>query len=426
LTFCSVLIIKIFKADKVQIINFVHIFTKPMFDINAKIEDDLSDLKIKGNYRHFLQLVKSEKGNPYIKYHHNGNWKNAVNYCSNDYLSMSSHPDVIEAFCQSSKKYGVSSGGTRNISGTTNAHISLEKTLSHWHGKEAALLFGSAYMANLATLQTLGRRIPELLFFSDEKNHASLIEGMRSAGNQKIVFKHNDINDLEEKLSKSDPFVPKLIVFESIYSMNGHKAPVDDIINIAHKYRAMTYIDEVHAVGMYGEKNAGYSHTDAKALKPDIINGTLSKAIGTFGGYIAGTAELVDFVRSFGSGFIFTTSLPPAVCCAAEVSIRLLQNDTDRVHKMKTMVLLFRKLLTDEGIFFRHNTSHITPITVGNPEKCKAIADRLLHDFGIYIQPINYPTVPYGEECLRVIITTAHEETQIYHLVRSLKTCIHG
>jgi 5-aminolevulinate synthase len=397
-----------------------------MFDILRHISQELSVLKMNGNYRHFLNLVKDEAGNPFIKFNSDGNWRTAINYCSNDYLAMSNHPDVIEAFARSSKIYGVSSGGTRNISGTTEAHISLEKTLSQWHEKEAALLFGSAYMANLATLQTLGRRIPELIFFSDEKNHASLIEGMRSAGNKKKVFKHNDINDLEEKLSNADPLAPKLIIFESIYSMNGHVAPVAEILKLAQEYKAMTYVDEVHAVGIYGAKNAGYCFNDPTAIKPDIINGTLSKAIGTFGGYIASSAEVVDFVRSFGSGFIFTTSLPPAVCSAAEVSIGLLQKDKERVRKMKSLVHLFRKLLTEEAIQFTFNRSHITPIKIGNPEKCKSIADQLLRDFAIYIQPINYPTVPLGEECLRVIITSAHQEDQIYHLVQSLKKCIRG
>lgn len=395
-----------------------------MFEIIDIINQELSSLKIKGNYRHFLHQVKDDTGNPFIKYNKDGTWVKAVNYCSNDYLGMSSHPDVIQAFVQAGTKSGVSSGGTRNISGTTDAHISLEKTLSQWHEKEAALLFGSAYMANLATLQTLGRKIPKLIFFSDEKNHASLIEGMRSAGNKKIVFRHNDIHDLEEKLSNTDPLAPKLVIFESIYSMNGHVAPVAEILELARKYKAMTYVDEVHAVGMYGVKNAGYCFKDPTAIKPDIINGTLSKAIGTFGGYIASSAEVVDFVRSFGSGFIFTTSLPPAICSAAEASIELLKKDKERVHKMKTMVHLFRKLLTEEGIQFTFNLSHITPIKVGNPEKCKSIADQLLRDFAIYIQPINYPTVPLGEECLRVIITSAHNEDQIYHLVQSLKKCI--
>ena len=397
-----------------------------MFEIIDIINQELSSLKSKGNYRHFLHHVKDDDGNPFIKYNKDGTRVKAVNYCSNDYLSMSNHPYVIEAFTRSSKIYGVSSGGTRNISGTTEAHISLEKTLSQWHEKEAALLFGSAYIANLATLQTLGRRISELIFFSDEKNHASLIEGMRSAGNKKIVFKHNDIHDLEKKLSNADPLAPKLVIFESIYSMNGHVAPVAEILKLAQEYKTMTYVDEVHAVGMYGAKNAGYCFNDPTAIKPNIINGTLSKAIGTFGGYIASSAEVVDFVRSFGSGFIFTTSLPPAVCSAAEASIELLQKDKERVYKMKTLVHFFRKLLTEEGIPFTFNQSHITPIKVGNPEKCKAIADRLLHDFGIYIQPINYPTVPLGEECLRVIITSAHNEDQIYHLVQSLKKCIRG
>jgi len=397
-----------------------------MYDIIAKINQELSSLKTKGNYRHFLHQVKDDAGNPFIKYKKEGKWIKAVNYCSNDYLAMSTHPEVIKAFIDSGTKYGLSSGGTRNISGTTDAHISLEKTLSQWHGKEAALLFGSAYMANLTTLQTLGRRIPELIFFSDEKNHASLIEGMRSAGNQKIVFRHNDINDLEEKLSIANPYAPKLVIFESIYSMNGQIAPVDAIINIAKKYKAMTYIDEVHAVGIYGWKSAGYCNIDPSTDKPDIINGTLSKAIGAYGGYIAASTELVDFVRSFGSGFIFTTSLPPSVCCAAEASINILSKDAERVNKMKSLVKVFRKLLTDEGIFFKQNDSHITPITIGNPEKCKSVADKLLSNHCIYIQPINHPTVPVGDECLRVIITAAHNEEQIHQLAKSLKVCIYG
>ena len=397
-----------------------------MFDIHRHISQELTALKMKGNYRHFLHQIKDDSGNPNIKYKKDGNWVKAVNYCSNDYLAMSTHSEVIKAFVTTSEKYGVSSGGTRNISGTTDAHISLEKRLSQWHKKEAALLFGSAYIANLATLQTLGRRIPELIFFSDEKNHASLVEGMRSAGNKKHIFRHNDLNDLEEKLSKTDPFTPKMIVFESIYSMNGAIAPVTDIIKIAKKYKAMTYVDEVHAVGMYGARNAGYCDMFQITDKPDIINGTLSKAVGAFGGYIAASAEVVDFIRSFGSGFIFTTSLPPSICSAAEASINILGKDTERVNKMKSLVKLFRKLLKTEGIYFRHNESHITPITIGNPEKCKSVADKLLADHAIYIQPINYPTVPKGEECLRVIITAAHTEDQIHHLVKSLKACIHG
>ena len=397
-----------------------------MFDILRHITQELTVLKMKGNYRHFLNLVKDEAGNPFIRFKKDGNWNKAVNYCSNDYLSMSTHPAVVEAFNVVARKYGVGSGGTRNISGTTESHISLEKKLSQWHKKEAALLFGSAYIANLATLQTIGRKMHELIFFSDEKNHASLIEGMRSAGNQKIVFRHNDTSDLEEKLSKADPYTPKLVVFESIYSMNGEIAPVSDIIHLARKYKAMTYIDEVHAVGIYGENNAGYCDLNKIELKPDIINGTLSKAIGTYGGYIAASAEIVDFIRSFGSGFIFTTSLPPAVCSAAEASINILMKDTERVEKMKSLVKVFRNSLTHEGIYFRNNHSHITPITIGNPEKCKNLADRLLVDHRIYIQPINHPTVPFGEECLRVIITSAHTEEQVHDLVRKIKTCIHA
>jgi 5-aminolevulinate synthase len=397
-----------------------------MFDIHRHISQELTTLKMKGNYRLFLHQVRDESGNPYIKYKKDGKWIRAVNYCSNDYLAMSTHPGVVEESIKATQMYGLSSGGTRNISGTTDAHISLEKKLALWHKKEASLLFGSAYIANLATLQTIGRRIPDLTFFSDEKNHASLIEGMRSGGNKKILFRHNDALDLEQKLAASDPFSPKMVVFESIYSMNGQIAPVSEILRISRKHNALTYIDEVHAIGMYGDRNAGYCDQTSIPNKPDIVNGTLSKAIGAFGGYIAGPAEIIDFVRSFGSGFIFTTSLPPSVCSGAEKSIDILMHDKVRVTKMKAMVSLFRKLLKEDDIHFKSNASHITPITIGNPSKCKSVTDRLLSEFGIYIQPINYPTVPYGDECLRVIITAAHQEDQIFHLVKCLKICLDG
>ncbi|MGB4960454.1 MAG: 5-aminolevulinate synthase [Saprospiraceae bacterium] len=397
-----------------------------MFDIQRHISQELISLKMKGNYRYFLHHVKDESGSPYIRFNKKGVWKKAVNYCSNDYLAMSTHPKVTEAFINATKKYGVSSGGTRNISGTTHAHIKLEQALSQWHRKDSALLFGSAYMANLCSLQTLGRRIPNAVFYSDEKNHASLIEGIKSTGNHKIIFRHNDTNDLEKHLSETDPYVPKIVVFESIYSMNGHIAPVEEIISISKKYNAMTYIDEVHAVGMYGDSGAGYCDTLPVDLQPDVINGTLSKAVGAFGGYIAASEAVVDFIRSFGSGFIFSTSLPPSVCEAAVASIHALSTDFDRVEKMKELVLYFRNLLDENDIYYRKNESHITPIAIGNPEKCKYIADQLLDIYGIYIQPINHPTVPMGEECLRAIITAAHDKDQITHFVRSLKFCLHG
>jgi 5-aminolevulinate synthase len=393
-------------------------------NIQAYIESRLNQLKKEGGYRYFLQLNKSARHFPVFYYESGGKTRRAVNFCSNDYLGMSVEEEVIGKLSFVVHQSGTGSGGTRNISGTTQQHQSLEQTLCAWHQKAAALIFGSAYLANLTALQTLGRQIPELVFFSDERNHASLIEGMRSAGNRKLIFQHNDIVHLEELLQKESPDIPKLIVFESVYSMNGSVAHISDFIRLAKKYNAFTYVDEVHAIGLYGESGAGICEQEGLLQHVDIINGTLAKSVGVIGGYIAGSQQIIDFIRSFGSGFIFTTSLPPAICSAAEKSIQLIRHSSALRTSMHGMVVYLRRLLDEERIAWKRNSSHITTIVIGQAIRCKRIADRLLDEFGLYVQPVNHPTVPLGEECLRLIVTARHNREQIILLVNSLKTIL--
>lgn len=390
-------------------------------DIRTYIQTRLNQLKQEGGYRYFLQLNKSARHFPVFYYESAGKTRRAVNFCSNDYLGMSVEEDVIGKLSYVVHQSGTGSGGTRNISGTTQQHQSLEQTISAWHQKEGALIFGSAYLANLTALQTLGRQIPELVFFSDERNHASLIEGMRSAGNKKRIFRHNDLAHLEMLLQQESVETPKLIVFESVYSMNGSIAPVNDLIRLAKQYNAITYVDEVHAIGLYGDSGAGICEQEGLLNQIDIINGTLAKSVGVIGGYVSASQNFIDFIRSFGSGFIFTTSLPPAICAAAEKSIQIIRQSSALRTSMHGLVDYLRRMLDDEGIIWKRNASHITTIVVGEANRCKRIADRLLDEYGLYIQPVNHPTVPIGEECLRIIVTARHNREQITHLVNSLK-----
>ena len=392
-----------------------------LFHYESYLQQQLHQLKENGNYRYFLDVNKSARHFPVFYYESGGVTRRAINFCSNDYLGMSVEEDVIAKLSFTSHQSGTGSGGTRNISGTTKQHVSLEQTIAAWHQKEAALLFGGAYLANLTALQTLGRSIKDLIFISDERNHASMIEGMRSAGNQKMIFRHNDAGYLEELLSSLPLHQPKLIVFESVYSMNGSIAPVRDIITLAKKYNALTYIDEVHAVGLYGASGAGICEQEELLKQVDIINGTLAKAVGVIGGYIAASQTIIDFIRSFGSGFIFTTSLPPAVCAAAEKSITLIQQQSSERTKLFHLVDYLRRLLDKEQISFTSNNSHITPVPIKNAVTCKSVADKLLVQYGVYVQPVNYPTVPKGEECLRLIVTAKHTREQVEHLIKSLK-----
>ena len=391
-------------------------------DYQSFLNQRLQQLKDSGAYRYFLEVNKSARHFPNFYYaDEKGQQHAAVNWCSNDYLSMSTHEDVIAKLGFVTHRSGTGSGGTRNISGTTNHHKELEKTLAAWHQKEAALLFNGAYQANVTTLQTLGKNIPGLIFFSDERNHASIIEGMRGCKNEKKIFRHNDIKHLEELLHSVPVHQPKLVVFESVYSMSGTISPVQAIAELAKKYNALTYIDEVHGAGLYGKTGAGILEQEGQQHSIDIVNGTLSKAVGVFGGYIASSAIITDFIRSFGSGFIFTTSLPPAICAAANRSIHFIQQDDQlRTHFFENVNQL-RTALTDNEIKFKKNKSHITIIPVEDATRCREVASQLLHKHGIYLQPINYPTVPVGEECLRIIITARHLPKHINHLAYSLK-----
>jgi 5-aminolevulinate synthase len=367
--------------------------------------------------QHFPQFYYTDK---------KGEQHAAVNWCSNDYLGMSTNEDVIAKLGFVTHRSGTGSGGTRNISGTTNHHKELEGILAEWHKKEAALLFNGAYLANVTTLQTLGKNIPGLVFFSDERNHASIIEGIRGCKNEKKIFRHNNVQHLEELLESVPADKPKLIAFESVYSMSGTIAPVEAIAELAKKYNALTYVDEVHGVGLYGPNGAGILEQKGKQHEIDIVNGTLSKAVGVFGGYIAASATIVDFVRSFGNGFIFTTSLPPAVCAAAMKSIKLIKENNDLRKIFFENVSQLRTAFANNGTEFKQNKSHITIIPISDATLCREAADKLLAHHGIYLQPINFPTVPVGEECLRIIITARHLPKHINHLAYSLKKILHG
>ena len=396
-------------------------------DYQLFLNQRLQELKDSGAYRYFLEVNKSAQHFPSFYYgDEKGQQHAAVNWCSNDYLGMSTNEEVISKLGFVTHRSGTGSGGTRNISGTTNHHKELERTLASWHRKEAALLFNGAYQANVTTLQTLGKNIPGLVFFSDERNHASIIEGIRGCKNEKKIFSHNDVEHLEELLRSVPADQPKLIVFESVYSMSGSISPVKAIAELAKKYNALTYIDEVHGVGLYGESGAGILEQERLQYSIDIVNGTLSKAVGVFGGYIAASAIIIDFIRSFGSGFIFTTSLPPAICAAANKSIQFIQQN-DQVRKLFfENVKQLRIVFANNEIGFRQNDSHITIIPMEDATRCRQIANHLLEKHGVYLQPINYPTVPVGEECLRIIITARHLPKHINHLAYSLKKILHA
>ena len=398
-----------------------------MFSYEKYLSNKLQQLKDAGSYRYFLEVNKSAQHFPQFHYTNaEGIQRSAINWCSNDYLCMSTNEEVIAKLAFVTHRSGTGSSGTRNISGTTVYHKELETTLAQWHKKEAALLFNGAYAANVTTLQTLGKNIPGLVFISDERNHASIIEGIRGCKNEKKIFNHNDTAHLEEILTSIPADQPKLIVFESVYSMYGTISPIKEIVALAKKYNALTYIDEVHGVGLYGETGAGILEQENLQTGVDIVNGTLSKAIGVFGGYIAASATIIDFIRSYGSGFIFTTSLPPAVCSAANRSIQLIQQHSEYRKNFQNNVALLRQALIANGINFLPNDSHITSVPVKDATRCRQVANDLLLQQGVYLQPINFPTVPVGEECLRIIITAKHQPKHINHLAFSLNKIING
>ncbi len=385
------------------------------------INQKLSLLKQQGNYRYFQDVNKSARHFPRFYYDdENQQKKSAINWCSNDYLCMSIHEDIISKLSFTAHHSGVGSSGTRNISGTTGYHKQLEQAIAGLHNREAAIVFNSAFLANLSTLATIGRSFPGLVFISDERNHASIIEGIKSSGCAKQVFKHNDMQHLEEILAALPANQPKLIVFESIYSINGNVAPVKEITTLAKKYNALTYVDEVHAVGLYNSTGAGVVASLQLQNQVDIINGTFAKAFGTLGGYVTADTDMTDYLRSFASGFIFTTSLPPAVCAATIRSIELVkQNDTWRSN-FHAGVAQLRTLLQQYQVPFHDNASHITCVSVGNSLTCRQVAARLLNEFGVYLQPINPPTVREGEACLRITVTAKHTPADMQHLAVSL------
>ncbi len=389
---------------------------------NEYFRSRLADLQDEGNYRVFIDLQRRRGAFPEAVQTDGTARRDVTIWCSNDYLGMGQHPDVLAAMHDAVDRCGAGAGGTRNISGTTHDHVLLEAELADLHGKEAALLFTSGYVSNWAALGTLASEIPGCIVFSDALNHASMIEGIRHSRAQKVIWKHNDLQDLEAKLAAADPEAPKLIAFESVYSMDGDIAPIKDICDLADKYNAVTYLDEVHAVGLYGPRGGGIAEREGLMDRLTVIEGTLGKAFGVVGGYIAASADLVDFVRSFASGFIFTTALPPAIAAGAAASVRHLKGSNAERDLQKTRVAQLRARFDALGIPHLPNPSHIIPVMVGDPVKCKFISDTLLEEFGIYIQPINYPTVPKGTERLRITPSPVHSEADLDHLALALET----
>ena len=392
-----------------------------MINYHAFFNQQLQALKTEGRYRTFANLERQVGCAPYALWHKpNGETKSVVVWCSNDYLSMSHHPDVIQAFQDAATLYGVGSGGTRNISGTARLHVKLEQTLADLHDKESALVFTSGYTANEASLSALGEGLPDCVFFSDEKNHASMIQGIRHSRAEKFVFRHNDMDDLRQKLASVDPRRPKVIAFVSLYSMDGDIAPLKQICDLAKEFNALTYLDEVHAVGIYGPKGNGLAAEQGLLDRVDIIQGNFAKAYGVVGGYITGSKALVDFVRSHASGFIFTTSLPPAIAAAALKSIEVLKADPSYRQRLRQNADYLKNALRKTQLNFIDSPSHIVPVVVGDAHLCQEVATRLLNDFQIYAQPINYPTVPKGQERLRLTVTPAHTKEMIDQLVEAL------
>ena len=388
----------------------------------APFKKILETLKSSGKYRVFNDIVRERGDFPEAIWYGPYNIKNIVNWCSNDYLGMGQHKVVIDAMHTALDQTGSGSGGTRNIGGTSHYHVALENELARLHSNGAALLYSSAYVANEWTLIALSKIIPNIIFLSDSSNHASIIEGVRHSGAEKIIWKHNDMMDLEEKLVEATEreMVP-CIIFESVYSMEGDVSPISQVCDLAEKYNAMTYIDEVHAVGMYGETGAGYCEKIGET-RIDIINGTLGKAYGVQGGYISGDGEVIDAIRSIASGFIFTTSSSPVICAGALASIKYLKDHNELRVQHQERATKLKSMLSEVGIeVHKDSCTHIVPVMVRDAVLCKQMSDMLIEDYNIYIQPINYPTVAVGEERLRIAPTPLHTDAMMYELVDALR-----
>jgi len=387
---------------------------------DAFFQKELESLRGEGRYRHFANLERLKGGFPRAIHHGADGPCEITIWCSNDYLGMGQHPSVVDAMHRAIDLCGAGAGGTRNISGTNNYHVVLERELADLHGQQAALLFNSGYMANWATLSTLASRIPGCVVFSDSANHASMIEGIRHSKASKRVFAHNDAADLDRQLAELDHATPKLVAFESVYSMDGDIAPIAELCEVAETHNAMTYLDEVHAVGLYGPRGGGIAEREGLLHRLTVIEGTLAKGFGLVGGYIAASSALCDFVRSFASGFIFTTALPPAIAAGAIASIRHLKLSRTERELHQDRVAAVRRGLDAAGIPHLDNVSHIVPVPVGDALLCREMSEKLLSSHRIYLQPINYPTVERGTERLRITPTPLHSDGDIAQLIASL------
>ena len=381
---------------------------------------ELKKLKDEGLYRNFREIDRPIKKFPKADEFKNNKERDVEVWCSNDYLNMSQHPEVVNETVKTLLEIGTGSGGTRNISGTSSFHTSLEKKLANLHNKENALLFSSAYTANQSTLWTLGKKIKNLEIFSDELNHSSLIQGIKNSGASCHIFQHNDVDHLESLLQTVDPSHPKLIVFESLYSMEGIRSPIIKIVEIAKKYNAMTYLDEVHSVGLYGEKGKGIAVEMKVDQDIDIINGTLAKAFGQMGGYIAASNEIIDYIRSFSPGFIFTTSICPSIAAGASKAVEIVSLADQLRIKIHENATTMRQLLESIAIPYIDTNSHIISVMINDPFLCKKVSEKLIEDHGIYAQPIFYPTVPKGLERLRITVTPKHRKEHIENMVKCL------
>ncbi|MDR3437763.1 5-aminolevulinate synthase [Telmatospirillum sp.] len=386
-------------------------------DYEQFFAERIADLRREGRYRVFADLERQAGAFPTAKNYRDGTVQDVTVWCSNDYLGMGQHKVVLDAMCEAVRRCGAGAGGTRNISGTNHYHVLLEEELATWNRKEAALLFNSGYVANQTTLMTLGNQIPGLHIFSDALNHNSMIEGIRQGKATRHIFKHNDVRDLDRLMTSVDPEAPKLVAFESVYSMDGDIAPLAQICDVAEKHGAMTYCDEVHACGMYGTAGSGVCERDGVLDRITIVQGTLAKAVGVVGGYIAASRALTDFIRSFGPGFIFSSALPPAIAAGALASIRFLKEHNEIRERHQERAATLKRRLTAAGIPLLPSVCHIVPVMVGDAVLCKQASDDLLRSYNIYVQPINYPTVPKGSERLRITPTPLHDDAMMDRLL---------